>query len=163
MNNQIFSSKAIIIIGLLILAGGIFFGSKILGRGDMNEGVDSGEQKVVVHKSPTCGCCVKYIAYLKRKGFEVETVNNNDLDLVKQEYGIPYDMQSCHTADFGDYIVEGHVPIDAVEKLLTERPDIDGIGLAGMPAGSPGMPGVKIEEFGIYSLVDGEVGDFMVI
>jgi len=70
-------------------------------------------------------------------------------------------MQSCHTTEIGDYFVEGHVPIEAIDKLLAEKPDIDGITLPDMPAGSPGMPGVKREEFVIYSLKDGESSEFM--
>ena len=70
-------------------------------------------------------------------------------------------MESCHTAIFGDYFVEGHVPIEAVNKLLEEKPDIDGIALPEMPSGSPGMPGPKLEPFKIYSIKDGQASEFL--
>ena len=83
------------------------------------------------------------------------------MNSIKEKYNIPYNMQSCHTTEIGDYFVEGHVPIEAVNKLLAEKPDIDGITLPDMPSGSPGMPGPKREEFIIYSLKDGEAEEFM--
>lgn len=82
---------------------------------------------------------------------------------LRQEYQIPPDLEACHTAVIGGYFVEGHVPVEAIEKLLAEKPDIDGIGLSGMPMGSPGMPGPQIEPFIIYALSDGVVSEFMVI
>ena len=72
-------------------------------------------------------------------------------------------MQSCHTAILGKYFIEGHVPLEAINKLLKERPDIDGIALPGMPIGTPGMPGEKEETFIIYQLVDGKSSVFMTI
>ncbi|GBE17040.1 hypothetical protein BMS3Abin15_00874 [bacterium BMS3Abin15] len=119
------------------------------------------ENKVIVYKSPTCGCCVKYISYLKSQGLKIETVTTNDTASVKNEHKISRDMESCHTAIFGDYFVEGHVPIEAVNKLLEEKPDIDGIALPEMPSGSPGMPGPKLEPFKIYSIKDGQASEFL--
>jgi len=86
----------------------------------------------------------------------VETIATEDMTNIKQEYGISSDMESCHTAVFGNYVVEGHVPFEAIEKLLEEKPDIRGIALPEMPAGSPGMPGVKGEPFTVYALSDQE-------
>ena len=116
---------------------------------------------VTIYKSPTCGCCVSYGKYLESKGYNVETVTTNDMDSIKEQYNIPRNMQSCHTMIIGDYFVEGHVPLEAVDTLMSEQPDIDGIALPDMPAGSPGMPGVKDEEWEIYSLINGESGEFM--
>ncbi len=118
---------------------------------------------VTVYKSPNCGCCVGYVSELEKSGYEVKTINVEDMSTIKQKYNIPANMQSCHTAVVEGYFVEGHVPIEAVEKLLTERPAIEGIALPKMPAGSPGMPGVKSEPFKIYSLVDGKSSEFMII
>lgn len=71
---------------------------------------------------------------------------------------------SCHTALINDYFVEGHVPIEAIDKLLTEKPKIKGIALPGMPSGSPGMSGFKLEKWKIYSLDNGNrVGLFIEI
>ncbi len=108
-----------------------------------------------------CGCCKEYLGYLKRKGFNVkaEVLSEPELVKLKQEFGIPYELSSCHTALIDNYLVEGHVPVEAIEKLLTERAEIKGIALPGMPSGSPGMPGFKTGPFKIYSLTkDGQNG-----
>ena len=148
---------------VVLLIGGVLAGKSYFQKGEVKS-VDSEEsrgEKVVIYKSPTCGCCTGYSAYLEQQGFEVEVVNQENITSVKDEYNIPYSMQSCHTAFIGDYFVEGHVPIEAIEKLLSEKPDIDGISLPDMPAGSPGMPGVKSEEFVIFSLSDGDSAEFV--
>lgn len=103
-----------------------------------------------VYKAPNCGCCNGYIAELKKQGYEVDVKSTEDMGSIKEQYGIEEDKQSCHTTVIGDYFVEGHVPLAAVEKLLSEMPDIDGIGLPGMPIGTPGMPGVKQAPYEIY-------------
>lgn len=119
--------------------------------------------KAIVYKSPTCGCCVGYIAEMEKQGFDVETVGLQDMSSIKQRYNIPRNMESCHTTVIGDYIVEGHVPLEAVNKLLEEQPDISGIALPGMPSGTPGMPGPKRAPYRIYALNNGEVSDYISI
>ena len=119
--------------------------------------------KVTIYKEPTCGCCVNYIGYLQDQGYRVETIEIQDMSSIKNKYGIPRSMESCHTMVIGDYFIEGHVPIEAVEKLLSENPDIDGIALPAMHAVSPGMPGTKAGSFVIYALQDSTAGNFMVI
>jgi hypothetical protein len=114
-------------------------------------------EKVIMFKDPNCGCCVGHAAYLEQNGHSVEKNNTNDMVAIKAQYGIPLEMQSCHTAIFGKYFVEGHVPIEAINKLILEQPDIDGIALPGMPSGSPGMPGAKKEKWEIYSIKDGKI------
>lgn len=99
----------------------------------------SGARSVVVHRSPTCGCCKSYEEYLRKHGYQVESVVTEDLEPIKAEHGIPEDASSCHTTIIEGYAVEGHVPTEAIEKLLTERPDIKAIALPGMPSNSPGM------------------------
>jgi hypothetical protein len=107
--------------------------------------------QVTVTKSPTCGCCVDYIALLRRHGVEVTVVDTEDTARAKLELGVPYDTWSCHTTEVEGYAVEGHVPLEAIERLLAERPAITGIGLPGMPAGSPGMTGVKTAPFQVVA------------
>ncbi len=121
--------------------------------------------KAVIFKSQSCGCCANYVSYMKRqKGFEVETTNLEELSSLKERYGIPSGMQSCHTMIVGDYFVEGHVPAEAVKKLLDEKPAIRGIALPGMPEASPGMPGSKGMPFEIYAVAnDGSTSLFMKI
>lgn len=124
------------------------------------------EIQAVVYKTPTCGCCSEYINYLKANGFrvEVKSVSDEELEKLKREANIPQSLWSCHTVFLNNYFVEGHIPIEAISKLLTEKPDINGIALPGMPSGSPGMPGIKFYPFKIHSVKDGEdLGLFMEI
>jgi len=78
-----------------------------------------------------------------------------DLAPVKSRHGVPRDLQSCHTAVIGGYVIEGHVPVAAIKRLMTEKPTIKGISLPGMPSGSPGMMGAKAGPFTIYEIGDG--------
>ena len=117
----------------------------------------------VLYKSPTCGCCEGYAKALRRNGFTVSVRNTDDMDAVKKRYGIPQDGLSCHTVTMAGYRVEGHVPMEALQKLLTERPAIDGIGLARMPSGTPGMPGHKRAPFKVYQFTDGALRPYLTI
>lgn len=92
-----------------------------------------------VYKSPSCSCCGKWVDHLKDNGFQVETVNMNDLRMVKSMSGVTQQLASCHTAQVEGYVVEGHVPAQDIKRLLAERPDIRGLSAPGMPEGSPGM------------------------
>jgi len=100
-----------------------------------------GEDKpeIMVYKSPTCGCCSKWVTHLQENGFEVETTDISDLRIVKSMSGIKPEHASCHTAKVGDYVIEGHVPAEDIKRLLTERPEARGLIVPGMPKGSPGM------------------------
>ena len=114
---------------------------------------------VTIHKSQYCGCCGEWGSYMEKQGYDIETVNVEEMSEVKEEFNIPYELVSCHTSEIEGYVVEGHVPNEAIEKLLREKPDILGIGMAGMPSGSPGMPGPKVD-FLIYEInKDGQKGD----
>ena len=121
------------------------------------------KQVVEVFKTPSCGCCYGYVLFLEEEKFKVKQTDMRSLHTIKQKYNIPVEMQSCHTTIMGKYFIEGHVPFEAVEKLLKEQPDIDGIALPGMPIGTPGMPGDKDEPFVIYQLKDGKSSVFMTI
>ena len=99
----------------------------------------SGGPLVEVFKSPTCGCCSKWVEHLRTSGFTVRTTDLNDLHQIKSSRGIPAELQSCHTAIVGGYVVEGHVPASDVQRLLKEKPAVVGIAVGGMPVGSPGM------------------------
>ena len=94
---------------------------------------------VLVHKTPTCGCCGAWIEHLREAGFTVEAQDHDDLGPAKERLGVPYGKGSCHTAEVGGYLVEGHVPASDIKRLLAEKPDARGLVLPGMPAGSPGM------------------------
>ena len=105
-----------------------------------------------LYKNPQCTCCEGYAAYLRQNGFEVEVKPTNDLAEISQKAGVPEKYQGCHTMFVEGYVVDGHVPVEVVRKLLTERPQIAGITLPGMPAGSPGMYGKKNGTFVIYAV-----------
>ena len=94
---------------------------------------------VVVHKSPTCGCCGKWVDHLRHAGFVVEVRDETNMAAVKERVGIPPAKGSCHTAEVAGYFVEGHVPAEDIRKLIAEKPDARGITLPNMPTGSPGM------------------------
>lgn len=121
-------------------------------------------KSVTLYKSPNCGCCTGHAKALEEAGFTVTIEETNDLDAIKQSNNIPADGASCHTSVIGDYVVEGHVPLEAIEKLLTEEPDIAGIGLPGMPIGTPGMPGRKVAPYEVYQLsTDGDMSPYVTI
>ena len=105
----------------------------------------------IVYRSASCGCCAQYISYLRRSGARVEEKLTNDMGAIRQQFGVPAGLSSCHTTRIEDYTVEGHIPVEAIQKLLAEKPAIAGIALPGMPSGSPGMPGAKYGAFEISS------------
>ena len=108
---------------------------------------------VVVYKSEYCGCCQSWVEHRKETGFEVSVVTVTNTTAARETLGIPNKLGSCHSAKAGDYFVEGHVPADLVQQLMTEQPaDILGIAVPGMPPGSPGMPAPNPTEFDIIAL-----------
>jgi hypothetical protein len=114
-----------------------------------------------IYQSPTCDCCKDYGLYLRGEGYELDVKETYLVDQIKTDLGIPEGMTSCHTIEIGGYFVEGHMPVEAIRKLMEEQPDIDGIVLPGMPDGVPGMDGNKTGPFIVYWALDGEVGEFM--
>jgi hypothetical protein len=116
----------------------------------------------LMYKNPQCGCCEEYAKYLRRNGFNVTVKETHNMSLISRQNGVPEKLAGCHTMLVGGYVVEGHVPASAINKLLKERPDIKGISLPGMPDGSPGMTGEKTEPFTIYEVSDGEAKVFAV-
>lgn len=95
--------------------------------------------KMTVYKSPTCGCCAKWVAHMRNAGFDLTVNDVENVGEIKAQHHVPADAQSCHTAIVGGYVVEGHVPADVVKQLLKEKPAVVGIAVPGMPIGSPGM------------------------
>ncbi len=106
---------------------------------------------IKVYKSPSCGCCGQWTEYLKQNGFRPEIVDMDDVSAIKRLAQVPDDLVSCHTAVVERYVVEGHVPVEAIRKMLSERPKIIGIAVPGMPAGAPGMPGQDPEHFDVIA------------
>lgn len=106
----------------------------------------------ILHKNPQCSCCEGYAAYLRKNGFDVDVKPTNDLAEISRKAGVPEQIEGCHTMFIDGYVIDGHVPVNVVRKLLSEKPAIAGITLPGMPMGSPGMGGTKTEKFTIYAV-----------
>ena len=104
---------------------------------------------ITVYKTPWCGCCGGWVKHLQAAGFATKVVEVQDLAPIRQKYGVPFALSSCHTGVAGGYVFEGHVPVADVERVLAEKPDARGLTVPGMPFGSPGMdmPGAPREAF----------------
>jgi hypothetical protein len=94
---------------------------------------------MTVYKSASCGCCQNWVEYMRRQGFDPKVQNIENIGALKVKLGVKPEFSSCHTAQVGDYIIEGHVPAEVVQRLLKERPKVAGLAVPNMPAGSPGM------------------------
>lgn len=119
--------------------------------------------RMIVHKTPTCGCCGLWVEHMQRAGFNVEVRNADDLTPVKTQLGVPYGKGSCHTAEIDGYFIEGHVPAEDVRRLLSERPKARGLALPGMPLGSPGMemPDGRVQPYTVELVAeDGSTSTF---
>jgi hypothetical protein len=104
---------------------------------------------IKVWKDPNCGCCGAWVAHLKRNGFETRVTETTDMRAIKQQFGVPSALGSCHTAEVEGYVIEGHVPASAILRLLRERPTGKGLSVPGMPIGSPGMEGGTPETYDV--------------
>lgn len=106
-----------------------------------------------VYKSPTCGCCQKWVEHMKKAGYRVTVHDVNDVDAYKKKHGVPPSLGSCHTAIVtGGYVVEGHVPADLIDQVVTRRPkDIRGLAVPGMPQGSPGMETGTVDRYDVVA------------
>jgi len=129
-------------VGVALVAAGGFVGPSVAGPA------------IKVFKDPSCGCCGAWVEHMRQAGFAVTVEETSDLGSVKLNLGVPDDLASCHTAILENYVIEGHVPADAVRRLLAERPKARGLAVPGMPAGSPGMEGGTPEAYAVI-LFDG--------
>ncbi|MCG5060572.1 MAG: DUF411 domain-containing protein [Limnoraphis sp. WC205] len=117
---------------------------------------------ITVHRSPTCGCCKAWVQHLEANGFQATNIVTEDVAAVKQEYGVPDELTSCHTAVIDGYAIEGHVPASDIKRLLAEKPQASGLAVPQMPIGAPGMESGNIKEpFSVLSFrPDGSVKTF---
>ncbi len=151
-------------VGVLVVAGllGVFILAKKGSGPGRAAQLPPDARQVTVYKSRTCGCCALYVDYLRDEGFTVAVVDTEDIAGVKDHYGIPAGLESCHTTIAAGYFVEGHVPVEALVALLAQKSAIRGIALPGMPSASPGMPGPKTEVWDVQAVGgDGQVSSFM--
>lgn len=106
---------------------------------------------IVVYKSPTCGCCKAWVEHLRQNGFTVAVHDRRNMDPLKREMGVPGRLQSCHTAQAGGYVIEGHVPAADIARLLREKRPVKGLAAPGMPQGSPGMEGPRSDPYEVLA------------
>ena len=108
-------------------------------------------EEVVVYKDPSCECCGSWARHMRQNGFAVTVNNVDDMDPIKRKAGIPEAMESCHTAYISDYLIEGHVPAADIKRMLSERPDIKGLAVPGMPLSAPGMDSPEREPYSVLA------------
>ena len=136
-SKKIFTKKNLL--NSLIFSGIIFANTINAHRSDAVTQENINIPKVISFRSASCGCCKKWINHLRDNGLEVVDNIVEDVSAIKIQYQIPNNLRSCHSAQIGKYIIEGHVPIESINKLLEEKPLISGLAVPGMPHGSPGM------------------------
>jgi hypothetical protein len=131
-----------LVLGLIGASTAMFLPQSLFGEGAL--------PPIAVSKDPNCGCCNGWVQHLRQAGFSVTVTDNAELSGIKNRLGVPDNLASCHTAEVHGYVVEGHVPADAIKRLLREAPLASGLAVPGMPVGSPGMEGGTPE---VYEVV----------
>jgi hypothetical protein len=101
---------------------------------------------ITIYKSSSCECCAKWVDHIRASGFAPTVHDEEKMEALKDEMGVPSEVRSCHTGIVEKYLIEGHVPASDIQRLLTERPKIAGLAVAGMPPRTYGMapPGVEV-------------------
>ncbi len=105
-----------------------------------------GNKQMTVYRSASCGCCGAWIQHMEKHGFKVKEIITEDLEAIKNQYNLPLELSSCHTAIIDGYVIEGHIPANDVKRFLTQKPDVLGITVPGMPIGTPGMEARDIKQ-----------------
>lgn len=119
------------------------------------------EPVITVYRDPNCGCCKNWIAYLIKHGFKVVDKTSDDMPEIKSGLGVPDDLRSCHTGVVNGYVIEGHVPAADIARLLKEKASVAGLAVPGMPMGSPGMEGSRVDRYDVISFrKDGKTAVF---
>ena len=130
---------------LLLATSTVFLSTRVLAQ----------QMPAKLYKDPNCPCCEGHAAYLNNNGFAVEVIPTIDLLAKFAEFQVPSQLHGCHIIDVGGYVVIGHVPVEPIRKMLTERPRIIGISIPGMPVGLPGMEGPRSGPIPVYEIVAG--------
>ena len=138
------AKSTILVLGLSLVVVGVIGVNLLHGR--------QGQPRMVVYKSATCGCCVKWAEQMAEAGFDVVTRDVQSMRTVKQQHGVPRTAESCHTAIVEGYVIEGHVPAVYLKHLLEEGPDLKGLAVPGMPIGSPGMEGPNPQSYNVLAI-----------
>ena len=111
--------------------------------------------EVIVYKSPTCGCCSKWVDHMTASGFKVIAHDTSNMQAVKTRLGVPDGMASCHTSVVNGYVIEGHVPAADIQRLLRDKPKVAGLAVPGMVMGSPGMEGGRSDPYNVVTFGTG--------
>uniref|UniRef100_UPI003BA94516 DUF411 domain-containing protein n=1 Tax=Stappia sp. TaxID=1870903 RepID=UPI003BA94516 len=111
----------------------------------------SGNKAITIWRDPGCGSCDAYADYLEGNGYTVTRVDDRDFDKRSVDMGVPERGIGCHLAEIDGYVVSGLVPVEIIERLVSERPDITGITLPGMPGNAPGMAPAKTGTLKTYA------------
>lgn len=153
-NNSFLSRRTVLLSAVSALGGAAAIGG---GTGVFSPNAEptANGGNVTLYKNPQCDCCEGYADYLRHNGFEVKVIPTNDLTIMGEKYGIPDSLQPCHLSLMAGYVVGGHIPMEVIDRLLSEKPQITGITLPGMPQGTPGMPGKKPDRLTVYEIVKG--------
>lgn len=142
-NGSIILFAVLVLVVAAVLASGYLFS---------NENNPEEKPVMTVYKSPTCGCCSKWVEHLEENGIEVIVEERMNMQPVKQQFGVSSQHQSCHTALIDGYVIEGHVPAVDIYRLIQEQPDLKGLAVPGMPMGSPGMEGQRSEHYSVLGV-----------
>ncbi len=106
---------------------------------------------ITVYKDPGCGCCKSWIEHLIKHGYRVDAKDSPDMTEIKHTLGVPDGLTACHTAIVNGYLIEGHVPAADIDRLLAQKPKVAGLAVPGMPAGSPGMEGMRAQRYQVLT------------
>ena len=106
----------------------------------------TGNPKMTVYRSPSCGCCGIWIEHAQKHGFEITDIQTDDMEAIKQKHNIPAELASCHTAIIDGYVIEGHIPADDIKRFLRKKPNWKGLTVPAMPLGTPGMEAGEIKQ-----------------
>jgi hypothetical protein len=144
----------------LLIAGGITFAMVSSGENARKVSTASNalvseakaeSKTITIYADPNCGCCNVYAKYLEKNGYQVTLVADRNFNKRSIAAGVPGQGVGCHLAEIDGYYVSGLVPVEIIERLVTERPKITGITLPGMPSNAPGMARMKIGALKIYA------------
>jgi hypothetical protein len=113
--------------------------------------VAQSQPSLLVYKDPSCGCCTKWVDHMQENGFAVSVQHTTNMGQIKARYHVADQLQSCHTAVAGGYVIEGHIPADDVKRLLKDKPKVTGLTIPGMPASAPGMDMTPYQPFTVLA------------
>ncbi|MBU4529322.1 MAG: metal-binding protein [Hoeflea sp.] len=138
-------------VAALALVGGTAFITLTAAQTAQESATAVDAKAITIWLDPSCGCCDVYADYMEANGFTVTRVDDRDFDKRSIEMGVPEKGIGCHLAEIDGYVVSGLVPVEIIERLVSDRPDVTGITLPGMPGNAPGMAPVKTGTLKTYA------------